>query len=106
MDVISSNYVIMKYFLDQVRAPDDCRYYLTITDILDRDEIVSPMWALLRGSHGPANGGNTAPTLKILHFSDNAYFTFRVNGSNKRMRELQAAFEAPPRVRPVSSGTF
>lgn len=25
--------------------------------------------------------------------------TFRVNGSNKRMRDLQAAFEAPPRVR-------
>ena len=25
--------------------------------------------------------------------------TFRVNGSNKRMRELQAIFEAPPRVR-------
>lgn len=25
--------------------------------------------------------------------------TFRVNGSAKRMRELQAAFEAPPRVR-------
>ena len=25
--------------------------------------------------------------------------TFRVNGSNKRMRELQAAFESPPRVR-------
>ena len=25
--------------------------------------------------------------------------TFRVNGSNKRMRELQAAFETPPRVR-------
>lgn len=24
--------------------------------------------------------------------------TFRVNGSNRRMRELQAAFEAPPRV--------
>ena len=24
--------------------------------------------------------------------------TFRVNGSNKRMRELQAAFESPPRV--------
>ena len=29
--------------------------------------------------------------------------TFRVNGSNKRMRELQAAFESPPRVRPDSS---
>ena len=29
--------------------------------------------------------------------------TFRVNGSNKRMRELQAAFETPPRVRPNSS---
>ena len=26
--------------------------------------------------------------------------TFRVNGSNKRMRELQAAFETPPRVSP------
>ena len=25
--------------------------------------------------------------------------TFRVNGSNKRMRELQQAFETPPRVR-------
>ena len=25
--------------------------------------------------------------------------TFRVNGSNKRMRELQAIFETPPRVR-------
>jgi hypothetical protein len=25
--------------------------------------------------------------------------TFRVNGSNKRMRDLQAVFEAPPRVR-------
>lgn len=25
--------------------------------------------------------------------------TFRVNGSNKRMRELQAVFETPPRVR-------
>ena len=25
--------------------------------------------------------------------------TFRINGSNKRMRELQAAFETPPRVR-------
>jgi len=24
--------------------------------------------------------------------------TFRVNGSNRRMRELQAAFETPPRV--------
>lgn len=24
--------------------------------------------------------------------------TFRVNGSTKRMRELQAAFETPPRV--------
>lgn len=24
--------------------------------------------------------------------------TFRVNGSNKRMRELQAKFESPPRV--------
>ena len=29
--------------------------------------------------------------------------TFRVNGSNKRMRELQAAFETPPRVRANSS---
>ena len=28
--------------------------------------------------------------------------TFRVNGSNKRMRDLQAAFETPPRVSPVS----
>jgi hypothetical protein len=25
--------------------------------------------------------------------------TFRVNGSNKRMRDLQAVFETPPRVR-------
>lgn len=25
--------------------------------------------------------------------------TFRVNGSNKRMRELQTVFETPPRVR-------
>ena len=32
--------------------------------------------------------------------------TFRVNGSNKRMRDLQAVFETPPRVRipfPLSS---
>ena len=29
--------------------------------------------------------------------------TFRVSGSNKRMKELQAAFETPPRVRPVSA---
>lgn len=27
--------------------------------------------------------------------------TFRVNGSNKRMRELQAEFETPPRVRAI-----
>ena len=27
--------------------------------------------------------------------------TFRVNGSNKRMRELQAIFETPPRVRVI-----
>ena len=32
--------------------------------------------------------------------------TFRVNGSNKRMRDLQAVFENPPRVRiPPSSLT-
>ena len=30
--------------------------------------------------------------------------TFRVNGSNKRMRELQAAFESPPKVRTVVLG--
>jgi hypothetical protein len=32
--------------------------------------------------------------------------TFRVNGSNKRMRDLQAAFEAPPRVSPGSVVTW
>ncbi|KAJ3480783.1 hypothetical protein NLI96_g8099 [Meripilus lineatus] len=31
------------------------------------------------------------------HSSTEVEGTFRVNGSNKRMRELQAAFEAPPR---------
>ena len=32
--------------------------------------------------------------------------TFRVNGSTKRMRELQAAFESPPRVRFLSIPSF
>jgi hypothetical protein len=39
--------------------------------------------------------------LKIipLHIATEVEGTFRVNGSNKRMRELQAVFETPPRVR-------
>jgi hypothetical protein len=39
--------------------------------------------------------------LKIvpLHVATEVEGTFRVNGSSKRMRELQAVFETPPRVR-------
>ena len=34
----------------------------------------------------------------VIHVATEIEGTFRVNGSNKRMRDLQAAFETPPRV--------
>lgn len=43
---------------------------------------------------------NVKIDLNILHLlATEVEGTFRVNGSTKRMRDLQAAFETPPRVR-------
>ena len=37
-------------------------------------------------------------TINVMHAATEVEGTFRVNGSNKRMRELQAIFETPPKV--------
>jgi hypothetical protein len=44
-------------------------------------------------------GRSLTPSCALPHVATEIEGTFRVNGSNKRMRELQAVFETPPRVR-------
>lgn len=52
------------------------------------------------GIDGPVSySGFSSLWLPFLCVATEIEGTFRVNGSNKRMRELQTIFETPPRVR-------